>query len=271
MMIPSVELRNSILMPQIGLGTWKLTGKDCTNSVKEALNLGYVHIDTAKVYENQKEISKAIKDKKREELYITSKLWQFDLEDNSVNDLTINILEELKTTYLDQLLLHWPSETLDHNKVIEDMGELIEDGLVRSIGVSNFTINHLKKLKKKNLKLISANQVEFHPALYQKELLSFCEEKGIKVVAYSPIGRAKILDNILFDELELKYNKSRAQICLRWCVQKGVIVIPKASSIKHLKENIDIFDWNISQEDELLLDGLGNELRLTNPYFGEFD
>lgn len=270
-MIPSVELKSGFLMPQIGLGTWKLTDSDCVKSVKNAIDVGYVHIDTAKVYGNQKEISKSIKAKNREELYITSKVWQFDLEDNSVWDLTINILEELNTTYLDQLLLHWPNQNLDHDKIIEDMGKLIDDGLVKSIGVSNFTINHLKKLKKKNLALISTNQIEFHPALYQKELLDFCEENGIKVVAYSPIGQAKIFNDILFDELELKYNKTRAQICLRWCIQKGVIVIPKASSIKHLKENIDIFDWNISQEDELLLDGLGNKLRLVNPSFAEFD
>lgn len=271
MMIPSVELRNGFLISQVGLGTWKLTGENCINSVKEALNLGYVHIDTAQVYENQKEIAVAIKSKKREELYITSKLWQFDLEENNAEDLTINILKELDTTYIDQLLLHWPNKNLDHDKVIEDMAKLIENGIVKSIGVSNFTINHLKKLKKKNLKAISTNQVEFHPGLFQKELLDFCEKNEIKLVAYSPIGQGKIFDNILFDELKLKYNKTSAQICLRWAIQKGVIVIPKASSSKHLKENIDIFNWNISQEDELILDNFGEKLRLTNPSFAEFD
>lgn len=270
-MIPSVELKSGFLMPQLGLGTWKLTDKNCVDSVRDALNLGYVHIDTAQFYNNQKDIAKVINEKKREELYITSKLWPFELLENNVFDLAKNIIDELGTDYIDQLLIHWPIKELDNDKVIEDMQILQENYLIKSIGVSNFTINHLKKLKKKNLKLISTNQVEFHPGLYQKELLDFCEENKIKLVAYSPLGQGKICNDFLFEELELKYEKSLAQICLKWNLQKGNIIIPKASSVEHLKENISVFDWNLSQEDELLIDRLGNKLRLTTPDFAEFD
>jgi 2,5-diketo-D-gluconate reductase B len=270
-MIPSLKLKNDVVMPALGLGTWQLTGDDCINSVKEALKMNYLHIDTAQIYGNQEEVKEAIKDEDRGKLYITSKLWHFDLEKNSVEDLTNKILEELEVEYVDQLLLHWPNKNLDHNKIIGEMALMIEQGKTRSIGVSNFTVKHLSELTKENLDLITNNQVEFHPGLYQEELLNFCKENNILITAYSPLGRSEILKTPLLVELAEKYEKTPSQICLKWNLSKGNIVIPKASSKEHLEQNKDVFDFELSQEDELLIDELGDDNRLVNPDFGEFD
>jgi diketogulonate reductase-like aldo/keto reductase len=257
-------------MPVLGLGTWELTGNTCYNAVKIALKLGYTHIDTAEIYGNQSEIGNAISNFNRNNLFITSKVWYDNLHYNDVLIACEKTLEDLGIDYLDLYLIHWPNRNIPMRETFDALKELYDKGKVKSIGVSNFTIRHLKEaLKISNL--ISVNQVEFHPFLYQKELLFFCEKHNIKIIAYSPLARTEVFSDKTIKTIANKYNKTPAQISLRWLLQKGIVVIPKASSKKHLKENLNVFDFEVSNEDMRKIDSIKTQKRLVNPDFTEFD
>jgi 2,5-diketo-D-gluconate reductase B len=251
---PELELKGGNKIPVLGLGTWQLTGKKCIDIVEKALELGYRHIDTAEVYGNQSEIGKAIKYFHRSEIFLTSKVWTNHLHYDDVIEACNRTLEELNTDYLDLYLIHWPSTEVPFEETFRALEELVVDGKVESVGVSNFTINHLKEALKVAKNPITVNQVEFHPYLYQKDLLEFCNKNGIVTTAYSPLGRGSILRDEAIKKIADKNNKTSAQVCLKWCLQKGVVVIPKSGSEEHLKENLDIFDWNISKEDMKRID-----------------
>jgi 2,5-diketo-D-gluconate reductase B len=253
---PELELKGGNKIPVLGLGTWQLTGKKCIDIVKKAIELGYRHIDTAEVYGNQSEIGKAIKYVHRSEIFLTSKIWTNHLHYDDVIEACNRTLEELSTNYLDLYLIHWPSMEVPFEETFRALEELVADGKVKSVGVSNFTINHLKEALKVAKNQITVDQVEFHPYLYQKGLLEFCNKNGIVITAYSPLGRGGILRDEKIRKIADKYNKTSAQVCLRWCLQNGVVVIPKSGSEGHLKENLDIFDWNISKEDMKRIDSL---------------
>lgn len=269
-MIPTKKLASGIAIPILGLGTWKLTGNTCVQAVQKALELGYTHIDTAQAYGNQPEIAEALADFDRKKLFITSKIWHSDLRSKSVEPACNRILEELQTNYVDLCLIHWPNRSVPIAETLEAMNNLVKQKKVRSIGVSNFTVAHLKEALQTNA-IISANEVEFHPAFFQKELLDFCAQKKIAVIAYSPLGRSSLLNHPVLREIAKKNAKTVSQICLRWLLQKGLIVIPKASSETHLAENMRLFDWELSLEDEQRIDFLGEKNRLLNPGFAEFD
>lgn len=261
-------------MPILGLGTWQLRGNQALESVKKALELGYTHIDTAEAYLNEEEIGQAIKDFPRDKIFITSKVFPEELDYFRVLGSCEQSLSRLATSYLDQYLIHWPNKNINYNEVFKAFKKLYSEGKIKSFGVSNFTVHHIEDALRITNKLrlsLSINQVEFHPFLFQKELLGYCNEKNIKIVAYSPIARGKVFDNIYLKEIGKKYNKSEGQITLRWLVQKGVIAIPKASSEKHLKENIDIFDFKLNEEDIKIIDNLNEYERLIDPLFSEFD
>ena len=182
MAMKQIELTDGNKIPQLGLGTWKLTGTECTNIVKKALEIGYRHIDTAEMYGNEEEIGEAIKESEvsRKDLFITSKIWpERGLDYEGVITSSNNSLEKLKTEYLDLYLLHWPQQHLDYEEIFRALRDLKKEGKIKSIGVSNFTVNHLKDIFSLTEKLgleIIVNQVEFHPLLYQKELLDFCNQ-----------------------------------------------------------------------------------------------
>ncbi len=268
-MIPAKKLASGIAIPVLGLGTWELAGKKCVETVQKALELGYSHIDTAQVYENQREIGRAIQGFDRKKLFIASKIWRSDLQSKSVEPACDRILEELETDYVDLLLIHWPNRSVPIAETLEAMNNLVKQKKVKSIGVSNFTVPHLKEALETNA-IISANEVEFHPAFFQKELLGFCTQKKIAVIAYSPLGRGSLLSHPVLREIAKKNAKTVSQICLRWATQKGLIVIPKASSETHLAENTRLFDWELSGEDASAIDELGTNHRLVNPGFAEF-
>lgn len=269
-----IVLNNKIKMPIIGLGTWKLKGKECYEVVKKALELGYRHIDTAEVYMNELEIGKAIKETKRGDIFITSKVWPENLSYYKLLSSFSQSISLLQTEYLNQYLLHWPNKKLNYNEIIKAFSGLYKKRLIKSFGVSNFTINHLRDIipicKFYNLPL-SVNQVEFHPFLYQKELLDFCNKQNIKIVAYSPLAQGKINECEILQKIGNKYNKTTSQITLRWIIQMNLIAIPKASSEKHLKENLDVFDFKLSKEDTKEIDALNNNMRLVAPSLAEFD
>jgi diketogulonate reductase-like aldo/keto reductase len=261
--IPTYKLRTGYEIPIFGLGTWELLGEKCKRAVEKALKLGYRHIDTAEIYGNESEIGEVIKDVPREDLFLVSKVVPSNLHYNNLLKSCERTLQKLKTSYLDLYLIHWPSLHIPLNETFKVMKKLHEEEKIRSFGVSNFDISLTKKaLEEEGEELpITVNQVEFHPYLYQKELLEFCREHDIILTAYSPLARGKILRDKIIQELSEKYKKTAAQISLKWALQKGTVVIPKASSEDHLRENMDIFDWKISDEDMKKIDSVSVKRR----------
>jgi len=270
MAIPNVELRNGVTMPALGLGTWQLTGQTCVAAVKKALALGYTHIDTAIFYGNHAEIAEAIRDVDRAKLFLTSKVPPGRLRHDDVIAACEETLRELGTDYLDLWLIHWPNKGIPMEETFRALKKLHDEKKVRAVGVSNFTVRHLKEALKVSEVPIAVNQVEFHPGLYQKELLAFCKEHAIRVTAYSPLGRGGLTDDAALAEIGKAHGKTAGQVCLRWLHQHGVAAIPKASTEEHLKENMDIFDLSLSDEEMARIDALPGK-RLVNPPFAEFD
>ncbi|AJF62018.1 TPA: aldo/keto reductase [Candidatus Woesearchaeota archaeon] len=270
-MIPEIKLKSGVKIPQIGLGTWQLAGQTCGNAVKSALKLGYRHIDTAEIYGNQREIGKAIKGFPRKELFITSKVWHGNLRYNDVLKAYENTISELQTDYLDLYLIHWPNRRIPISETFRALKKLYDEKKVRAVGISNFTIAHIEEaLKHAEIPLV-VNQVEFHPFLYQKELLDYCTKKGIKVTAYSPIARGAVFRNDTIIRIAEKYKKTAAQVSLRWLLEQDMVVIPKASTEQHLKENMDVFDFKLNDEDRKKL-GNFDQKRFVDPIsISEFD
>jgi len=253
-------------IPEIGLGTWELRGKDCVKIVKSALELGYRHIDTAHSYENHSSIANAMKGFDRSQLYLTSKIAIEQQVDKtrvgpSVEKACDLALKELGTDYLDLYLIHWPELDFPLDEIFAAMQKLVKEGKIRAAGVSNFGIHHLEGLRKAGLSP-SANQVEFHPYLHQKELLDYCRLHKIELIAFRPFGKGKLLrDEPLFKEIGERHRKTGAQVILRWLLQKGIPAIPKASSKEHLKDNLEIFDFELTKAEMQALDGLHQNKR----------
>ena len=268
-----VELNSGDKMPILGLGTWQLKGKNCVSSVEDALDIGYRHIDTADGYDNHQKVAQGIKKSElnRDELFITSKIKPENLHYEDIKKDVKRFLNELDIKYLDLLLIHWPNKDIPLEESLKALKEIKDKGLVRNIGVSNFTINHLKDAEEIYPGLVSVNQVEFHPTLYQKELLDFCQKNGIVLTAYSPLGRGEVFDNETINKLAEKYNKSAAKLTLKWLIDKDIVAIPKASSREHLESNFDIFDWELPAEAKEKMDQLNSNNRLIDPPWGEFD
>ncbi len=268
--IPVKKLADGNEIPKIGLGTWKLRGRECAETVEAALEIGYNHIDTAEMYGNESVIGEVIEDHDRENLFITSKVWPTNLRHDDVIESCKSSLESLGTSYLDLYLIHWPNESIPLSETIRAMEELHDDGKVRSIGVSNFTAPQVKEAIEIADIPITVNQVEFHPLLYQEELQEFCKNQEVSIISYAPLARTKAFDEPIVRELARKYEKSPAQIVLRWGIQVGAIVIPKASSRKHLKENIRVFGWELDRGDVEKINGIKTEKRLVNQHYSDF-
>ena len=270
-----IQLNNNTKIPAIGFGTWQLTGDDCLNAIKIALEAGYRHIDTAELYHNEEEIGIAIKESNisREEIFITSKAWQSELNYDRVIKACEISLRKLQTDYLDLYLIHWPDKYLNMEDILRAFKELYDQGKIKAFGVSNFTINHIKDTLKiadeMNLP-ITMNQVEFHPLFYQKELLEFCNEKNIKITAYSPLGQGDVFKNSTLIEIAKKYDKNPGQVALKWLLQKGMVIIPRSSKESHIKNNFDL-KFNLSEEDINKIDSIKIHERLVDPGFAEFD
>lgn len=250
-------------MPAIGLGTWRLVGDECISTIREALELGYRHIDTADMYGNHREVGEGIRNFSREELFLVSKIIDAELRSENVQKACDRILNELQTPYLDLLLIHWPSKTIPIEETLESMEKLIYLQKTKYIGVSNFLIEHLKQSNLSRFPLLT-NQIEMHPYLQEKALVKACQENGMIVTAYRPLGKGIVMDNVLLHEIGSAYNKTPAQVVLRWLYQQNIVSIPKAGSRKHLIENISIFDFQLSSEDMHLISTLEQGMRLVN-------
>ena len=255
------KLSNGVEIPVLGFGTWQVKGEDCYNAVTEALKVGYRHIDTAWIYRNEKEVGRAIKDSgiDRNELFITTKCWN----DHRGYENTLNAFKEscdnLQVDYLDLYLLHWPKK-LDKDSW-KAMEELYKSGKIRAIGVSNYHQNHLEDLYTTCTIKPMVDQVEFHPKLTQASLIEFLRKENIQMESWSPLMRGAVLDIPLLQELSSKYNRSITQIVLRWNIQKGVVVIPKSVTPSRIKENFEIFDFKLEDEDIIKIDALNENIR----------
>ena len=270
----SITLNNQSNIPVLGLGTWRLAGKEATETVRKAIKMGYNHIDTAEMYGNEKQISEAIKNFDRGKLFLTSKVWYENLNYQSVIHACKESLKKLRTDYLNLYLIHWPNPSIDMKETFQALKELYSEGLIRAVGVSNFTIRHLKQALPlcQSLSLpIVTNQVEFHPFLYQESLLNFCRKNNIYLTAYRPIAKGLVNENNIINQIAKKYQKTPVQITLRWLIQQDIIAIPKASSEKHLKENLDIFDFELDHSDIYTIKKVNQNKRMVNTEFADFD
>ncbi len=263
------KLNNGYEIPYLGFGVWKIPpGKMTYECVLKAIESGYRHIDTAQYYGNEADVAKAMRDSRvpRDEQFVTTKVeisnFGYERTLKSVEDS----LERMKLDYVDLLLLHFPVNNLrlESYKALE---KIYRDGKAKAIGVSNFTEKHLEELLEKVEIKPAVNQVEFHPFLYQKELLEYCRERDILVEAYSPLTQGKFLNDKKLKELANKYKKSTAQILIRWALQHGIVVLPKSETAERIAENANVFDFEITKQDMEFLDSCPVQKRLSwNPY-----
>jgi methylglyoxal/glyoxal reductase len=258
-----VVLNNGVKMPMLGLGTYKARDwNELNNAIKEAVKIGYRHIDTASFYGNEEEIGLAIKEcgVPREELFLTTKVWNSDQGYERTLKAFEESVKKLKTDYLDLYLIHWPQVLNEETwKALE---KLYKEGYTRAIGVCNFAANHLKDLMENAEIMPVVNQIEFHPRLVQNELMEFCKKHNIHLEAWSPLMRGMIFQFPLLQQLSQKYNRTIPQIVLRWDLQMEVVTIPKSTTLTRIKENADIFDFELSKEDMEKIQSLKDGYRM---------
>lgn len=238
-------------IPAIGLGTWELRGRTCARIVEQALRLGYRHIDTAQVYENEREVGDGLRASgvRRDDVFVTTKIWTTHFAPNELERSAKESLVRLRMPEVDLLLLHWPNP---HVPLAETLGALAHAkrmGLTRHIGVSNFTVALIDESVKACPEPLVCDQVEYHPYLDQAKLREACAANGLALVAYSPIAKGKIKNDPTLTRIGRDHGKSPAQICLRWLVQQNMSAIPRTSRLERLSENIDIFDFELSEEE----------------------
>lgn len=244
-------LNTGIEIPMLGFGVYLIKGGgEAQRACEDALEAGYRHIDTAAFYQNEKDVGRAVRNSgiPRDEIFITTKLWNSDQGFDSALRAFDNSLEKLGLDYIDLYLIHWPLEKTRHESW-RALERIFQSGRAKAIGVSNYTIRHIEELLARSPIVPAVNQVEFSPYLYQKELKDYCESKGIAIEAYTPLTRGKKFKDPKLVSLAEKYSKSPAQMLIKWELQIGNIVIPKSKNTERIHENADIFDFEISPED----------------------
>jgi diketogulonate reductase-like aldo/keto reductase len=253
-----VTLNNGIQIHRLGLGTYLASdGGEAKSAVMHALEVGYRHIDTAMMYENERDIGSAIYESglPREEIFLATKLWNSDHGYQKAIDAFMRSLERLQLDYIDLYLIHWPVPEL-RKQSWEALEKLYADGLCRSIGVSNYMIHHLQEVLEQSDTVPMVNQVEFSPYLYLRDLHYFCNKNGIQLESYSPLTKGQMLNDPKLHKIADHYNKSPAQILIRWVLEKNIIVIPKSSNRGRIHENSQVYDFTLSDDDTRLLDSL---------------
>jgi len=256
---PVIEA-NGARIPLIGLGTWDLRGRVCARMVEEALRLGYRHIDTAAMYDNERAVGEGLRASgiKRDEVFITTKVWQSDLAARDFERSTKASLANLKLKAVDLLLIHWPNPRIPLSETVGAMCKMKREGLARHVGVSNFTVELMLQAKKLSTEPLVCNQIECHPFLDQSKVIEECRKQGMAVVAYSPIARGSARGDALLARIGKAHGKSAVQVCLRWLVQQNIVVIPRTSKSERLKENFAIFDFKLSAAEMQQIAALAN-------------
>lgn len=269
------QLPNTVKIPQIAFGTWRLPdAPETVNTIKTALSAGYRHIDTAAKYENEASVGQAVRESEvpRDQIFVTSKLRNTQRGYETTLADFDRALRTMKLDYLDLYMIHWPAGSAYYTdwdqinlETWQALEKLYHDGKVRAIGISNFWPHHIKALTDHCEIPPMVCQLKFHPGFTQPEASRFCQYSNMLVEAYSPLGAGKLLTSPVLLQLAEKYKKSTAQICIRWCLQHNVLPIPKSSNLERMKQNLDVYDFNLSNEEMLMLDELdpqlGNEVR----------
>lgn len=258
-----LTLRDGHSIPQLGLGTWLLNGRECEDAVAAALRMGYRHIDTAVAYDNHREVGRGIAASgvPRKEIFLTTKLPLGKQKASQVAQLTGQALADLGVSYVDLLLIHWPDRNTDFAETLGAMAEQVKKGKVRSIGVSNFNRQIVVEADEASPIPVVTNQVEFHPYLNQKRLWETCTERKILITAYSPLARGALLDDPILSEVAQHHGVTAAQVSLAWLAAKDIVVIPKAAREDHLKANLAAMDIALSAEEVGNIDGIDRHER----------
>jgi 2,5-diketo-D-gluconate reductase B len=256
-------------IPTLGFGTWQLKDDECVKCVREALAIGYRHIDTAQAYENEEQVGQGIQDSRvqREDIFLTTKIWIENAHAQDVKSSLDGSLKRLNTDYVDLLLMHWPVEDVPFEETMRAFEDVQKAGKTKLIGVSNFTVSQMKQVKEELGIDIACNQVEYHPTLSQDPVLNFIRQHDMLMTAYSPLGRGEDLEEPTLKELAEKHDKSVGQVVLRWLIQQeNVCAIPKSSNMGRIKENFEIFDFELDDKDmQKIFDLAREDSRLISP------
>lgn len=259
-------MSNGKTIPCVGYGTYKTSGEEVYDAVLSAVRAGYRHIDTATYYHNEEGVGRAVRECgiPREELFVTSKVWNTDRGYEKTKKAFADSMERLGLAYLDLYLIHWPANRKqfgDEAKRInaetwKALEELYAEGKVKAIGLSNFLPHHIEELMESAKVKPMVNQIEFHPGWAQLEVSGYCQKNDIVVEAWSPLGRKAVLDSEVLKGIGEKHGKKAAQVCVRWIMQHGILPLPKTVSADRMAENADVFDFELSAEEMKIIDGL---------------
>jgi 2,5-diketo-D-gluconate reductase B len=238
-------------IPLLGLGTWDLRGRTCARVVEQALRLGYRHLDTAGIYDNEREVGEGLRASgvKRDEVFVTTKVWPSHFAPRELERAAKDSLVRLRLPEVDLLLLHWPNPHIPLSETLGALCKLKRDGLARHIGISNFTVAMIEEAVGLSSEPLVCNQFEVHPFLDQAKVVEACRTHGLAVVAYSPIARGQAARDPLLTEIGKAHGKTAVQVCLRWLVQQGIVVIPRTAKVERLTTNAAIFDFTLTDEE----------------------
>lgn len=242
---------NDARIPAIGLGTWELRGRTCARLVEQALRLGYRHVDTAEIYENEREVGEGVRASgvPRAEVFVTTKVWTDHLAPREFERATKASLARLRLSEVDLLLVHWPNPRIPLAETIGALCRMKTAGFTRHVGVSNFTVQLIEEALDTATEPLVVNQIEWHPFLDQSKVRAVCSARGMAITAYCPLARGRILDSDVLDGIGKAHGKSPAQVSLRYLVQEGAIVIPRTAKLERLSENLAIFDFTLGDDE----------------------
>jgi len=270
--IGTINLNNEVEIPKIGLGTWKLTGREGQQAIAQAIDMGYRHIDTAYHYNNHEVVGEAIaaSNVDREEIFVTTKIWRDHLQKEDLDQQFKESLEQLGMDYVDLLLVHWPNQLVPIGETLQAMHEHKQAGRVKAVGVSNFTISLLDEALATGVTPV-VNQVEYHPSLVQTDLKEYCENKDITLTAYSPLGHTgRDLQLEPVQEIAKQKDVSPATVIIRWLIQQNIVAIPKAQTQAHQKQNLQAAGITLSSEAMTAINNCDQDNRLVAPDYGPF-
>jgi Aldo/keto reductases, related to diketogulonate reductase len=266
--IPTHTLPSGDALPVVGFGTWNQTDADVQTALPVALNHGYRHVDTAEGYQNEAAVGEVLAEYDREEFFLTSKVLPSDLHYEGVLRSLSTSLEALGVDALDLYLIHWPNPAISLRETLQALERAYDEGLIRNVGVSNFTAYHLKFAQKIADVPIAVNQIEYHPWYQRPQLLRYCQEHDIVVEAAAPLARAAVLDDPVVTEVADAHGVMPAQVVLRWAIEKEIVVLPQSTNPAHIRANLDLFEWTLDPDAAARLDDLD---RGENAYYLDLD